>query len=165
MDDAQFQTKLQSLPAGEQYSVLLVNSNRITAIPDLTTYPQLSQLHVLNMANNALTEVKEEHIPASVTYMYLGHNNIHTISSRLARDWLHSSIELKKSEYRCVRLEPNPIGTYVCSIKCCNYNVIPLQHICVCNNVLLKYLIHVQSNDIIVFLIKLKLIQIHTLNN
>ena len=116
MSDDDIQTRLQSLPPGETYRVLLLNDNCLTRVPDLTLYPQLSKLEVVNLANNRLTEVKEEYLPKSVKTVYLGHNNIHTMSPQLVSDWIHSYFNLisngVQSERRELRLHLNPIGKY-----------------------------------------------------
>ena len=116
MSNEDLQTRLQSLPSDMQYRVLLLQGNRLTRVPDLTKFPQFSQLQVLNMADNRLTEVREEHLPASVKTLYLSRNPIHTMSPQLVSDWLHSYFHMisnsRHSDNRKVIVESCPISKY-----------------------------------------------------
>ena len=116
MSDEALQTRLQELPSDMQYRVLLLQGNQLTRVPDLTKFPQFSQLQVLNMADNKLTEVKEEHLPASVRTLHLSRNKIHTMSPQLVSDWLHSYFHMmcnsRQSDNRQVILDTCPIGKY-----------------------------------------------------
>ena len=116
MSDEDLQTRLQSLPSDMRYRVLLLQGNLLSRVPDLTKLPQFSQLQVLNIADNKLTEVREEHLPASVRTLYLGHNPIHTMSPQLVSDWLHSYFHMmsnsRQSDRRNVIVNTCPIGKY-----------------------------------------------------
>ena len=116
MSDEDLQTRLQSLPSDMRYRVLLLQGNLLSRVPDLTKLPQFSQLQVLNMADNRLTEVREEHLPASVKTLYLSHNPIHTMSPQLVSDWLPSYFHMmsnsRQSDRRNIIVNTCPIGKY-----------------------------------------------------
>ena len=85
MDDAAFMDKLNQLDPDYKCSVLLINHNQLTSLPDHTQYPQFSQLKVLNANYNQIKTVSKDHIPDSVEKLYLFNNKLKSIPDSLLR--------------------------------------------------------------------------------
>lgn len=83
MTNSQLESQLEALPKDYQCTVLLLNNNQLTYLPDLTQYPQFNELQVLNVNCNKLTEIQEEHIPHTVHTVYFNNNQITYLSQEL----------------------------------------------------------------------------------
>ena len=83
MTNSQLESQLEALPKDYQCTVLLLNNNKLTYLPDLTQYAQFNKLQVLNINYNKLTEIREKHIPHTVHTVYLNYNEMTYLSPRL----------------------------------------------------------------------------------
>ena len=116
MTDADLLKKIEVLDTNYKCSVLLINNNKLTQLPDFNKYPQFSDLKVIDASHNQLTDVDDKHLPDTVKIVHLGDNNIQTMSPSLLTDWVNSCYGIISNEQKSAKLEivlnNNPIGNF-----------------------------------------------------
>ena len=108
LTDADLQKEILKLDINYLCSVLLINNNKRTHLPTLSTYPQFANLKVIDASHNQLTDVDDKDLPDTVKILDLGDKNIQHLSSKLENDWLHGFCSLRNRVE--VNLEHNPIS-------------------------------------------------------
>ena len=67
---------LNSLPSGASYRRLNLGNNKLTKFPNLTKYPQFSNLEYLYIGENKITNVEINYIPSSIKVFTASKNRI-----------------------------------------------------------------------------------------